>query len=173
MDALRHFVRDASRVHVDHAADCTGAVEQSRRALQDFHALRDEGVDRDGVVAAADGDVKGIDLFLHDAHPRAAEAVNDGAPRTHAVGTVVDARLVAHGRADVVHGLAFELVGVEHVARLCEPVARERVRQDDDLLDLGRLFLVGCVHGGRGHAEASRHGREKSLHAFHCASPEK
>ena len=102
------------------------------------------------MVAAADGNVKRVDPVLHDAHPRTTEAVDDGAPRAHAVGTVVDARLVAHRRADVVHRLAFEFFGVQHVAGLCESVARERMRQDGDLLDAPRLFLRGSFSGERG-----------------------
>ena len=171
-EALRHFLRDASRLDIDNAADGAGAVEQRRRPLQDFHAFRHEGVDRHRVVAAADGNVKRVDPFLHDAHACGAEAVDDGAPRARAVGTVVDARLIAHGGADVVHRLAFEFVGIQYIAGLRESIARERVCRYDDLLDLQRLFVAGRLFGVRGHAEASYYGREKSLRAIHGASPE-
>ena len=116
VEAVGHFVRDAAGVDIHHAADGAGTVEQGRRALQDFHPLGEEGIDRDRVVAAADGDVERVDLFLHDAHALAAHAVDDRTPGAHAVGTVVDARLVADGRADVVHHLAFEFVGFQHGA---------------------------------------------------------
>ena len=102
------------------------------------------------MVAAADGNVKRVDPVLHDAHARAAEAVDDRTPRAHAVGAVVDARFVAHGRADVVYCLAFEFFGVQHVAGLRESVARERVRQDGDFLDGPRLFLRGSFSRKRG-----------------------
>ena len=108
------------------------------------------------MVAAADGNVQRVDPVLHDAHARAAEAVDDGAPRAHAVGAVVDARLVAHGRADVVHRLAFEFVGSQHVAGLRESVARERVRQDGDLLDAPPLFLRGSLFGERDRRQPRR-----------------
>ena len=157
--ALGHLVRDAAGADIDHAADGAGAVEQGGRALQHFHALGDVGVDRDRVVAAAHGDIKGVDPFLHDPHARAAEAVDDGAPRAGAVGTVVDAGLVAHGRADVVHRLAFEFVGCQHIARLRESVACEGVCQDDDLLD--DFLLRRCFDGERGCREPRRSRRRE------------
>ena len=160
-DPLRHFARDTSRVDIDHAADGAGAVEQGRRTLQDLHALGDEGVDRDRVVAAADGNVERVDAVLHDAHARAAETVDDGAPRARAVGTVVDARLVAHGGADVVHRLAFELVGVQHVAGLREPFVRQRVCQDEDLFDGTRLFLRRSFSGERDRPQPRHHTQQK------------
>ena len=88
------------------------------------------------MVAAADGNVKRVDLFLHDSHAGAAEAADDGTTRARAVGTVVDTRLVADRRADVVHHLAAEFVGCQHVAGLGESIARKRVCRDDDLLYL-------------------------------------
>ena len=170
-EALRHFLRDAFRVDIDHAADGAGAVEQRRRALQDFHALGHEWIDRHRVVAAADGNVKRVDPVLHDAHACGAQAVDDGAPRARAVGTVVYARFIAHGGPDIVHRLAFEFVGIQNLAGLRESFARKRVRRYDDLLDLRGLFVAKRLFGERGHGESGCQGRKKSLRAIHGASP--
>ena len=155
-DALRHCLRYSACLDIDHAADGARAVEQGRGALQDFHALCDERVHRDRVVAAAHGNIQRVDPVLHDAHARAAQTANDRAPRAHAVGTVVDARFVAHGRSDVVQRLAFELVGLQHVGGLRESVARERMRQDDDLLDGRRIFGGGSFFGESGRGQQGR-----------------
>ena len=62
----------------------------------------------------------------------------------------MDARLTAHGGADVVDRLALEFVDFHHVGGLRESFARERVCPDDDFLDGLRLFLRGGFFGERG-----------------------
>ena len=141
--ALGHFVGDASGVHVHHAADSAGTVEQRAGALQDLHPLRDERVDRDGVVAARDRDVERVDAVFHDAYARAGEAMNDRASGGLRERAVVDARLVAHGRADAVGRHVLEFSGGDDGRRHGEPLTRQGMSHDDDLLD----HLVGFGRG--------------------------
>ncbi len=141
-DSRERVMRYPSRVHVDHSADRARAVQQRAGALEDLHLVRDERVDGHRVLGAGDGDVQRIDAVFHDSNARAVESMDHRPAEDSPERGVVDSRLIADRSAYVVSRLAVQFLSCQHVGGLGEAFCRQRVPQNDDLLDRPRLFFL-------------------------------
>ena len=158
VDVLGGLLRNAAGLDVHHAANGAAAIQQRARAFEDLHALGQERLDGHGVVAAAGGDVHGVDAVFHHAHSGPGQAVYHRPADGRAEIRIVDARLAAEGGADAGrHGLLQLLVG-ENRDGFRQPLAGERVGGNHHLLDSVGL-VIGLGLGCRGQRQR-REGRE-------------
>ena len=81
---FRHVFRDAIVDHVDHAAYRAAAVQQRRRAAQDFETLGEREIHRVGMIRADDSGVMDTDAVLQNLHPVGGLAADDGSSHSGA-----------------------------------------------------------------------------------------
>jgi hypothetical protein len=146
---------DSAGVHVHHAADGAGAVQQGAGSFENLDAVGDERLDGHGVIRAGYRDVERVDAVFQDPHPRSRQPMNDrSAGRLAEVGGV-NAGLVAHRLADAAFDFSGELATFQYLAGQRQTFGRKGMGSNDDLLDgsvcgraAGLLGAMGCASNG-------------------------
>jgi hypothetical protein len=115
---IRHFHWDAVRNDVDQTAGGPAAIQQGRRPFDDFDLLRDDGLQRHGVIRTQARNIQGLEPVLQHLHAIAAEATNDGSAcgRTEVRGA--DAKLLRQRLADAAGDLSPQFIAREHLRGL-------------------------------------------------------
>ena len=117
---VERALSDAAVDDIDHAADRAAAVQQGRRAFQDFDLVGEEGLDRRGVVLTDGGHVLTAQPTGQHANARAVEAADDRTTDASAEVGALHARQLAQRFAEGGGFGLIEPLARQHVHRLAE-----------------------------------------------------
>ena len=148
--AIRDFARDPPVLDVDDAADGARAIEQRRRAAQDFDAVGEQRIDSNGVIDRGVRNVEAADAIGQDTNALGIETAQNRPRGVGAKEGRTHARLPRQGFTDRRAHLAQQCVALQHGDCRCHQLPITAVRRGDDDFGIGRAVKLRRCSLGSG-----------------------
>ena len=163
--AVGRFLWNASGLHVHGTADGTGTVQQDARTAEHLNPFGNERFDGDRMVGTHDRCIHRIQAILHDAHPRAGQAMHHRPADDGTECRLMDAGLPAERGAEVDVSRPVQCFAVQTGRWHRQTLVAQRMRLDDQYF---HIFFRHCRKRGN---EEQQSGHEAGRIPPHASGP--